>query len=137
MLDLDIMIWQKYYPEQNIKDIEIPLQDAHLWLKNDIIFILSDKEISPIKAEEGILSFIFSTAYADVILTKYIILSSIREEIAIRRNFLAALKKSRTGDDLAVLIHYALSKKDLAQLAKLHKANKYSKKILRIQMSGY
>lgn len=55
--------------------------------------------------------------------------NEIAKDIEIRNDFATALKKCKRGTDLSHLLGYGFSKRDISNLAKLHKSNKYRKKI--------
>lgn len=128
MCDLDGRIWKKYYPDEDTKISQPELHTACIWLRNDIVHILTDGDIGRSKAREDILAIIKAEEYGEEIL-KYIRMDNILEEVKIRTDYLSAFQKVECGSDLAGDIGYCLGKKDLYQLAKLHKSNKYRKKI--------
>lgn len=51
------------------------------------------------------------------------------EAARVRRDFASAFSEARRGSELSDRLGYALSKKDLKELAKLHKKNRFRKKI--------
>ncbi len=127
--DLDTAIWNAYYPDSETEDEETRLDIAHIWLKRDIIYILSDETIDMETAKEDILTRIKATAYHEEILSRYIHMDKIMKEVEIRRDYLTALKAAKSGSDVSSKIGYALGQRDLEQLAKLHKSRKCRKKI--------
>ena len=127
--DLDTAIWHAYYPDIRTEDEEPRLNIAYMWLKQDIVHILSDKTIDMETAKEDILTRIKATAYHEAILSRYIHMDEIMKEVEIRRDYLTALKAAKSGGDVSNEIRYTLGKRDLEQLAKLHKSGKCRKKI--------
>lgn len=124
MKDLDTKLWQKYYPDDKNTN-EPTLFQADIWLSADITQILYDFPDS----KEDVLSVIHKSEYGDEILKKYLDMDAILNEVSIRKDFASALRSVRKGYDLSPNIHYSFSKQDIAELAKLHKANRFEKKI--------
>lgn len=122
--NLDILIWTKYHPGEAIGE-PVPLKNALEWLRADIISIMVEIPGS----ESDILSIIKASEYGDRILNNYLDMTTIRGIVAIKTDFQSAFKSVRHGYELSEKIEYALSKRDLNELAKLHKMNKYRKKI--------
>ena len=60
---------------------------------------------------------------------KYISIDKIEKEIDVRLNFDKALSEVEYGSDLSLILDFGFSDKDIIELAKLHKANKYRDKI--------
>ena len=54
---------------------------------------------------------------------------SIITAVSIRRNFLTALQDTKCGSDIASKLGYTFSRNDICKLAKIHKNNKYRRKI--------
>lgn len=123
MVELDIKLWEKYYPEQNCKPGP-ELHEARGWLRADIEKIMLDFPDS----REDILNLIRTNKYGKEIL-KEIALNKIDRNVEIRSDFAAALKSVKSGSDLSSDLCWSLSNKDICKLAKLHKKNKYRKKI--------
>lgn len=61
--------------------------------------------------------------------SKHIAIEKAYREAEIRRDFASALRSVRRGGQLAEALRYAFSGTDLYNLAKLHKKNKFRKKI--------
>ncbi len=51
------------------------------------------------------------------------------DDATIRKDFAAALKSVKHGDDLSGRLDWSFSPRDISELAKLHKAGKFRKKI--------
>ena len=129
MCELDEKIWEKYYPNDNEEESKPELHTAYIWLRNDIVHILADDEIDTTEAEKDILSMIEDTKYHKEILSKYVLMDSIMEEVKIRKDYQSAFSKVESGSDLAHDVSYTFGKSDLKQLARLHKSNKCRRKI--------
>lgn len=127
MKEIDAKIWKKYYPGKNATASEPELHVACIWLKNDIVEILCDESLSV--SMKDILSIIKENDYSDTILTDYISVDEIVAEVEIRRDFETAFSKVKYGGDLSYKIGWAISKRDLKNLAALHKTGKCKSKI--------
>ena len=128
MRELDMAIWQKYYP--NEKGVDCPdLYYAGTWLRNDIAEILSNENNDLDKTLEDIWAMIRATKYHSEILVEYVRTEEVLAEVKIRRDFKAAFDNVKYGNDLAHELGYTLSEYDLKKLAVLHKSNKCRKKI--------
>ena len=68
-----------------------------------------------------------SSKYAEI--KEIVSVDDAYKEATIRKDFVAALKAVKKGYDLSSDLRYSLSDDDLMQLAKLHKANRFRKKI--------
>lgn len=122
--NLDLIIWKKYHPDYE-EDNGPKLYQAPMWLNNNIAAIMMEFP----ESEADIISIVKNTKYGDEIITAYLELDLIRDEIKIRTDFLSALRSVKNGSNLSHKIRWALSSKDLSELAKLHKANKCRRKI--------
>lgn len=122
--NLDLEIWKKYHPDYNGEN-EPTLEQAPLWLSADVESILTEFPDS----EEEVLEMIQKSRYGEEILQKYIKMEEIKKVVSVRRDFLTALKSVREGSDLSSILHFGFSKKDIRELAKIHKSGKCRKKI--------
>lgn len=122
--ELDLAIWKKYHPDYK-EDKEPELYQAPMWMRNDITAIIIDFP----ESENDIISIINKAKYGKEIIADYLMFDSIKNEVKIRTDFSSALCSIENGSDLSSSIQYSLSSKDLSELAKLHKANKYRQKI--------
>ena len=89
-------------------------------------------EISYSKLEIEIKNIFFQYKYGSEVFDKYLdsdIFESAQEEATIRHDFAAALRNCKKGTDLSFKLHFAFSDNDITELAKLHKSNKFRKKI--------
>ena len=114
MKDLDLYLCKKYFPELEI-NAEPELFQASMWLQTDISEIM----VSFPESKDEIISTIKANPYGDKILQDYLNFDK----------FLAALKSVKRGSELSGPLDWSFSKRDLTELAKLHKANKCRKKI--------
>jgi hypothetical protein len=128
MRDLDNQIWAKYRNPEDLVGNEAPLYLADEWLRNDISAILSDENVNDEEIGQEIFETIRATEYGEEILRR-IRVDDIKKRVAVRRDFLSALKSVKDGSDLSSILNYRFSDDDLKHLAKLHKANKCRKKI--------
>ncbi len=122
--NLDLKIWKKYHPDYNDEN-EPTLEQAPSWLGTDVESILTEFPDS----EEEVLEMIQKSRYGEEILQKYIKMEEINKAVSVRRDFLTALKSVREGSDLSGILHYGFSKKDIRELAKIHKSGKCRTKI--------
>lgn len=125
MCELDQTIWQKYRGSSDMD--EVPKHLASVWLRNDIVSVLSDEEIDAEQRLQEIIVIINETDYGSEILD-LIKIQDIREEVKIRRDWPNALQKVKSGGQLSRNIGYRLSSVDLKKLALLHQSNRCRKK---------
>lgn len=123
--ELDLKIWKKYHPDYKDDGNEPELYQAPMWLNTDICEIIMDFP----ESENDIISMIKSSKHGEKIIKDYLKMDFIKNKIRIRKDFLSALKSVKDGADLSADLEWSFSKKDLAELAKLHKANKCRRKI--------
>ena len=131
ILRLDLMIFRKYceyrgdsegeYEDKKIPDMNL----APVWLQNDLEAILS---LHPDKETE-IIKIIKQSVNGEKILSDYIDLNEIHTAVKIRCDFDSALSLVDEGWKLAKHLGWSFSARDIAELAKLHKADKHRKKI--------
>ena len=60
---------------------------------------------------------------------KYVSLDAAWRDAEIRRDWASALRTVKHGEDLSCEIDWAFSTRDIKNLAKLHKANRFRKKL--------
>lgn len=124
---VDEQLWDKYFPNHGESN-EPQLHQVYLWLEADIPYIVLHSETHPtldnIKSE--ILSI--DKNFGDEIISN-LDFESMEEIISIKYDWESALRNIRTGRDLSGPIGYSLDSMDLKNLATLHKANKFRKKI--------
>lgn len=63
------------------------------------------------------------------VIRQYVSIDAAWRDAEIRRDWASALRAVRHGEDLSHDIDWAFSKRDIKNLAKLHKANRFRKKI--------
>lgn len=126
--ELDEIIWHQFYQDADgdYKAPELYVSDA--WLKSDIVYVLSDEDNDFEAAECKIRKIIQNSPYADEIM-KILDFDKIRREVEVRRDYGTALRQVKHGWELSGVIRNGFSKQDLCNLAKLHKSNKYRRKI--------
>ncbi len=129
MKDLDIKIWNYFYPDSSDLQTEHDINLSGICLKEDIIQILSDEGIEYETAKSRIMSMIQDSECAEDILKKYIIWDNVEKIALVKRDYFTAFKRVREGSDLTSIVGYFLSNQDLRKLAKLHKENKFRKRI--------
>lgn len=127
MIRLDDFLWTKYVGEYT-GDTYPRIHDVDLWLKADIESILMrcDKFLADTK--DKIVSEIESRQYGKEILM-IVNMDSILETVLIRKDFKTAFSKVKKGSELSRKLNWSFSKRDLKELAKLHKSNKCRRKI--------
>lgn len=130
MCRLDDLLWSVFYPNDTSSNAnERKLYTAYIWLTSDIEHILLDPQFSREESEKKILDTIKQSEYGEEILAKHISMQAIRENVNLRSDFATALRNVKHGSDLSSDLSYSLSKLDLKQLATLHKAKKFRRKI--------
>ena len=100
---------------------------AVLGFKVDIEEILVDAEDYDATLAY-ILDAVLNERYGEKILD-LIKVDSIKENVKVRKDFASALRKVKKGDELSSVLEWMFSPKDIKELAKLHKSNKFRKKI--------
>ena len=140
MVCLDVAIGERYlgndssylendslYPEVDALFQSDITMIVDMLLQSDIAYSLFLAEnIDERKSEiEDILRG--SSKYAEI--KEIVSVDDAYKEATIRKDFVAALKAVKKGYDLSSDLRYSLSDDDLMQLAKLHKANRFRKKI--------
>ncbi len=125
-------IWHHFYPEWAKNEVESdhkPTEDnIDQYMHADLIVILTDKAFSEAEAEIYIRKQIDWIMFSDQIYER-INWSDVITQTAIRRNFGEALKMVKKGSELSSKLNYAFGNDDLKELMKLHKANRFRKKI--------
>ena len=124
--ELDLTLWKKYFPNDK-SELEGPeLALAFVWLENDIPEIVLRSDMKP--SLSNIKEEILAAENGSEILNK-LSLEKIERVIMLKSDWSAAFENTKEGSDLANPLGYTLSGIDLKELAALHKANKYRKKI--------
>ena len=121
---LDKAIWKAVYPAETASDVPSDYR-AGMWLQSDLEAIRVKDET---EYNDVVRRFVEKSPLADEVLEK-IDFDQIEKQAAIRTDWASALKKAKKGSDLSSDIGFGFSKFDLIKLAKLHKANKFRKKI--------
>lgn len=121
---LDQEIYFHYYPHKDTWAMPA-VELAPSWLEETITTVLSEDPDS----EDMIIKMIRNSKYGETILSDFVKMKKCRKAAKIRGNFGEALKSVKEGSDLAHDIGYGFSDEDLSELAQLHKAKKYRKKI--------
>ncbi len=123
---LDMIIGKKYLNDGS----PIPkehLNIAYMWLDSDITEALSQSEDINESFDEICEILKKSPMYNDI--NEIINLALIYKRAEIKRDFATALRNVKNGRELSYPLQWAFSKRDLTNLAKLHKSNKFRKKI--------
>lgn len=127
--ELDEKIWKTFYPnweEDNACSKKCSYLNLSVcYINEDIKAILYENP----SAEEKIKTIIKEAEDGEYILDKYIDFEKIKNEVYIRKNFADALRSVKKGTELSSKLNYSFSSKDIKELAKLHKSNKFRKKI--------
>ena len=118
----------------NQEDEQIDFYKYPMRLGIDIAEILSDETIISDEDLEqkknDIFKIIADSKYGSIIMEKWTMnKESIITAVSIRRNFLTALQDTKCGSDIASKLGYTFSRNDICKLAKIHKNNKYRRKI--------
>lgn len=123
---LDLLISSKYLGDNSPipqKDMDI----AYLWLEEDVSAALTHAEDMQEALKEIANILDGSTMRSDVY--DCINLDNLMRGVSIRRDFATALRSVKCGRELSAPLRWGFSPDDLNKLAKLHKANKFRKKI--------
>lgn len=124
--ELDLTLWKKYFPDDKSELEEPELALAFVWLENDISEIVLRNNMKP--SLSNIKKEILAAENGSEILSK-LSWEKIERVIMLKSDWSAAFENTKEGSDLANPLGYTLSAIDLKELATLHKANKYRKKI--------
>ena len=103
------------------------LHIAYMWLENDISSSLSNADDID-KAYEEIVEILKASSMYNSI-TKVVSLSKAYKRAEVRKDFATALRNVKNGSALSGILGWSFSEDDLKELAKLHKSNKFRKKI--------
>ena len=122
-------ILKNFYPDMDFSTCECDLGYAHICFGNAVVYVLADNDIDADNAEKSIMKMIFETECGKEILNRYIDMDKVREEAKIRKDYESAFSKVANGRELSGRINYSIPKRDMKQLAELHKKNKCRKKI--------
>ena len=138
VINILIALDGKFWPEdRTYKTFEDTIKKCHynpgLYLQAMIrdIFNKND-DVSYSKLENEIKNIFSQYKYGNEVFDKYLdsdIFESAQEEAEIRHDFATSLRNCKEGSDLSSQLHWAFSDKDVTELAKLHKSNKFRRKI--------
>lgn len=132
MVRLDDKLWNMYCPDNPGSTSGRTLENAHVWLQNDIKSILADSEDVREMADQ-ICAVIRKEYYGQEVLSRYIHMDRLQEEVNERNevvgDFPAALKRVRYGYQLSPALRYCFSKDELIELGDLHRSGRFRKKI--------
>ncbi len=128
---LDEVIWKHFYPNWQPDDETLTISDDNcfMYFEEDIKCIFRDNDID--RAKEYIFEQIHlqSSAPVESYIKKHLHMDKCIDDAMIRKDFAAALRSVKHGDDLSGRLDWSFSPKDISELAKLHKAGKFRKKI--------
>ena len=96
MKELDKKIWDKYYPNAEPCKDKPSLENAYLWLKNDIGYLLADEQLNMETVKSDICEMIAETGFEKEILEQ-IDMDEIVRDAEIRRDFATALRNVKRG----------------------------------------
>lgn len=134
MKNLDIAIWNAFYPEAaslyNDNGLITPT-NAYVWLRSDIKEILADETRSGSFNEKAarIMGILMKSPYYEDICPRFIDMKKLIEHAKISMDLDAALSSVKRGNELSSALGYGLSTRELEQLVDLHEAGKHRKKI--------
>ena len=111
-----------FFPESDYDVSKFEFSTTLSWLTQDL------KYLCRTKTKEELQNYFISKGINEE-LSKYIEWGDIENDAKIRNDFATALRKCKRGTQLSSWIGYALSKQDVSNLARLHKSNKFRKKI--------
>ncbi len=132
ILSIDDYIWNKYkmpegsaYPHDQMQNEWYACQ----WLENSLESLMTAKHDAEqlLQEYESIKCKVSSSTQK--ILEKYLDFSRAKRAAEIRSDWADALRHVKEGCDLSGWIGYGLTKGDITNLAKLHKARKFRRKI--------
>lgn len=116
-------IGKKYFNDDNGTDEE-DLGRLFFAMVSDLKTVCLDHSIEEIK------NYIYSSLPNDKdLIDRFVDWTEIEEDVAIRKDWATALRNVRNGEKLSKPIRWSFSGRDISILAKLHKSNKFRKKI--------
>lgn len=122
---LDILIWNKYYPEDDIDNSDV---EAY-FLKYDIIGLLSERDCDIDVRYKEIEDIINSSEYADDINKEFSLKLSCYDVALLKRDLASALKAYRDVAELSSIFNYSFTNDDLKDFVALHRKNRFRNKI--------
>lgn len=128
MQNLDETIWNHFHPDETDTESS-SLELVNVWLRTDIVAILTDPKFDREESGKWIKSEIQKVDINGEIMNKYLSWNEIDDEVDIRSDYETAFNKVEHGYDLSGSLQYSFGKNDLSQLAALHKKSKCRRKI--------
>ena len=137
---LDNVIWKHFHPEDD-KEHEINVDVVFAWLEADFVSVLIDKDIDTDEAEAWIEGKfdeeyeLFRKKFPKETREDFMKRianhhwQDITAEIDIRRDWSSAFRRVKDGSDLSGPVRYSFYQSDLYEFVRLHKANRFRKKI--------
>ena len=137
---LDNAIWKRFRPEDG-KEYEIDADVVFSFLEDDLISVLIDKDIDADEAENFMREEFLKEYelfkkkfpretkedFMKRISNRY--WTHIKAEIDIHRDWSSAFRSVKDGADLSGPVRYSFYQSDLYEFVRLHKANRFRKKI--------
>ena len=117
-----VTLSKDFFPDSDIDVSTLDFRRAISWLESDLKTLCKKHSIEEVKkyvTDGGV--------YNEV--SEYVDWNEIEEDANIRNNFADALRNCKDGTQLSCKLGFAFSKEDISELAKLHKSNKFRKKI--------
>ena len=131
LMKLDKKIWMHFYPDWVPHADYKPIEESYtyLYFESDVRSIICDFDFEEAKAYICNQIHENATAGEEEIINEHLHWDSYQKEAAIRNDFAAAFRGVNNGAELSGALYYSFSEKDIQELAKLHKANRFRKKI--------
>ena len=118
-------LWELYFNDVNLSEAEKRLNNVtevwrlESWFEADVKYALQKSKLEDVETIRQIVI----DSKAAVAFRKCV------EDVEIRLDFANALKNVKNGSDLSSKLDWGFGKEDLLNLMKLHKSNKFRKKI--------
>ena len=125
LIRLDTEIWKKYHPE----DTKVSKEVKGWWLKEDIGYLLAERDCDIDERFSEIEKIINSSEYAEDISEKFSLKLSCYDVAALRRDLASTLKKYKDISDLSSDLNYSFTHQDIRDFVALHRKNRFRKKI--------
>ena len=127
---IDTEIWNHFFPNFKEDECKINEDNCLMFLESDIENIFYNYDIQ--EAKEYIIDKIYEYSTSREIaesIIRYINWDKCVDCATIRKDFASALKSVKKGSDLSHRINWGFSDNDIKELSKLHKANRFRRKI--------
>ncbi len=121
-------LWDKFWKDDDFSESKERLEKIkwmgvlNEWVKSDVAFVLRSTNLSALEDIKSMITEYGVDCGGDW-------LNDLIREAEIRLDFASALRSVKDGSDLSGKLRYCFGEDDLMELMKLHKSNRFRKKI--------